>query len=250
MSAAVNDRPQDAFLPHTHLPLTGELHPLRREFERWLAAGNAIAVASAVLACTVIYFWPRPAPVDIGGLPVDIPGVVTQSPRPVVPGPNNVGFQAITPNVDKGNFEPVDDAGIKDDHAPIPGNGGDGEPGTEGSVDGPYTGDGDITINPSTPNPAEAYTWFDSEPVLLSINPPVYPEMVREAGIDGTVLVRVLVGLNGRVKDAMVVEGASPLHEAALASARTALFKPALQGTHPVEVWVVIPITFQLHGRF
>jgi hypothetical protein len=30
-------------------------------------------------------------------------------------------------------------------------------------------------------------------------------------------------------------------------SAKTAIFKPALQGTSPVEVWVMVPITFQLH---
>jgi protein TonB len=74
--------------------------------------------------------------------------------------------------------------------------------------------------------------------------------MVKDAGIDGTVLVRVFIGLNGRVKDAYVVDGTPALREAALACARTASFKPARQGTHPVEVWVVIPITFQLRERY
>ncbi|HEX6791081.1 MAG TPA: energy transducer TonB, partial [Candidatus Krumholzibacteria bacterium] len=75
---------------------------------------------------------------------------------------------------------------------------------------------------------------------------PVYPSIVRDAGIDGTVNVRVLVGVNGKVKNPYVVDGPPALHEAALASARTAVFKPALQGVHPVEAWVVIPVTFQL----
>jgi TonB family protein len=56
--------------------------------------------------------------------------------------------------------------------------------------------------------------------------------------------------LNGRVKDAYVVDGSPALREAALKSARTAFFKPAMQGTHPVEAWVVIPITFQLSERY
>jgi TonB family protein len=73
--------------------------------------------------------------------------------------------------------------------------------------------------------------------------------MVRDAGIDGEVLVRVLIGVNGKVKDAYVVEGSSALREAALASARTGFFKPALQGVHVVEVWVVIPIRFELSSH-
>jgi protein TonB len=83
--------------------------------------------------------------------------------------------------------------------------------------------------------------------VLLSVQPPVYPEMVREAGIDGTVTVQVLVGKDGKVKQAQAVDGPDPLRASGVASARTAIFKPALQGTSPVEVWVMVPITFQLN---
>jgi hypothetical protein len=58
MSAAVN-RPYDVLGSRPHLPLTGELHPLRREFERLLAMGNMVALTFAMLACSIIYFWPR-----------------------------------------------------------------------------------------------------------------------------------------------------------------------------------------------
>jgi TonB family protein len=103
---------------------------------------------------------------------------------------------------------------------------------------------------PDSPGAQDAdFVWFDSPPELISIKPPHYPEMVRDAGIDGTVYVRVLVGVNGRVKDASAIEGSAMLRNDAVASARTALFKPALQGTHPVETWVVIPITFVLHDN-
>jgi protein TonB len=78
------------------------------------------------------------------------------------------------------------------------------------------------------------------------VQPPVYPEMVREAGIDGTVTVQVLVGKDGKVKQAQAIDGPEPLRAAGLASARSAIFKPALQGTSPVEVWVMIPVTFQI----
>ncbi|HET6462475.1 MAG TPA: energy transducer TonB, partial [Candidatus Krumholzibacteria bacterium] len=99
------------------------------------------------------------------------------------------------------------------------------------------------------PHASPYVTPWDDPPVLVSIDAPRYPEMVRDAGIDGTVQVRVFVALNGHVKDAYVVDGPAALREAALTSARTAYFKPAKQGSHPVEVWVVIPITFQLHDH-
>jgi len=90
--------------------------------------------------------------------------------------------------------------------------------------------------------------------LVIDDNPAIHLDfekiLLRDAGIDGTVMVRVFVGLNGHVKDARVVEGSPMLHEPALASARTAFFKPAMQGTHPVEVWVVIPITFSLRERY
>lgn len=74
--------------------------------------------------------------------------------------------------------------------------------------------------------------------------------MVREAGIDGTVIIRVLIGLNGKVKEAFVVEGPEALHNAALASARTAIFKPTEANGHAVEVWMAMPISFQLRSRY
>jgi protein TonB len=88
---------------------------------------------------------------------------------------------------------------------------------------------------------------FDELPVLLSIQPPSYPELVRQAGIDGTVLVQVLVAKDGKVKQAIAVDGPEPLRPEAVRAARTALFKPALQGTSPVEVWVQVPIVFSLN---
>jgi TonB family protein len=111
-----------------------------------------------------------------------------------------------------------------------------------GPVDGP------IEVAPSEPTEASAnpYVAFDELPVLLSIGAPVYPDLARAAGIEGTVLVRVLVTRTGKVQDAVAVEGPAPLHASAVDAARTALFKPALQGDNPVEVWVMIPITFSL----
>jgi len=251
MSAAVNDRPHEVIVPLVHLPLTGELHPLRREFEHWLAMGNMITITLGVVVCATIYFWPRPAPVDVDILTIDGPGIINTSPPPIVEhGGGGTEMLAVTPDI-RAIIEPTPDKDAipKLDPTPENGPGGD-EAGIHEGFEG-ITGSGPpIDIDPPAPPSQPGVVVFDTMPVMLSIEQPVYPEMVRDAGIDGTVLVRVFIALNGHVKDAYVVEGSSALREAALASARTAIFKPALQGTHPVEVWVVIPITFQLHERY
>jgi hypothetical protein len=56
----------------------------------------------------------------------------------------------------------------------------------------------------------------------------------------------VLVGKDGRVKDVIYIDGPEALKAAADDCARTAVFKPALMDQRPVEVWVLMPVTFKL----
>jgi len=252
MSAAVNDRPHE-IVPVVHLPLTGELHPLRREFARWLATGNMITITLALVTCASIYFWPREAPGPVvnefkgfikEGVFHDTPVIVEHTGG----GGSPDNYSVIAPFAD---FEPTKDKDpVTPESIEPPGGIGDGEdPSLNGPITNTFSGGPPIDIDPPAPKPSDGFNPFDTEPVLLSIDPPVYPNMVKDAGIDGTVLVRVFIKLDGHIKDAYVIEGSPALREAALASARTAFFKPARQGTHPVEVWVVIPITFKLHDR-
>jgi protein TonB len=85
-------------------------------------------------------------------------------------------------------------------------------------------------------------------PIKLSMKSPAYPEMARLAGIEGTVVVQVLVGKDGRVQRTKVVEGPVQLRDAAVAAALTAIFRPASMNNRPVAVWVAIPLRFTLHG--
>jgi len=93
----------------------------------------------------------------------------------------------------------------------------------------------------------EDYVAFEKEPELVSPPDPEYPEIAREAGVEGTVLVRVLVGEDGFVKDMIIIQSVPMLDEAAADAAWTAVFKPALQKDRPVAVWMVIPLEFSLH---
>jgi protein TonB len=250
MSAAVNDRPHE-IVPLPHLPLTGELHPLRREFARWLATGNLITITIAVVVCATIYFWPRPAAIPGPGIDRLIdPRVI--SPPPIPTEKNRVIYDVPRPKVDNGTFVVAPDSDLIKEAQIGPTGSGGNEGDVPGSELGPIIGYGaipDSVVITKPPSP-EDYVWFSDAPTMISCDPPVYPAIVRDSGIEGTVSVRVLVGLNGRVKDAYVVDGSPALREAALKSARTAFFKPAMQGTHPVEAWVVIPITFELRERY
>src|SRR5262249_33248285 len=77
--------------------------------------------------------------------------------------------------------------------------------------------------------------------------PPVYPESARRQGIEGAVVVKALVGMDGLVRNTTVDHSIPGLDEAAQACVRQWVFKPALSGGRPTAVWVSIPVTCRLH---
>ena len=79
---------------------------------------------------------------------------------------------------------------------------------------------------------------------------PTYPALARQAGIEGTVLLRVIVGTDGKVESASVIQSdvTPAMEKAAIAAARKFIFKPARQRTVPVRASMAVPIRFKLHG--
>jgi len=75
-----------------------------------------------------------------------------------------------------------------------------------------------------------------------------YPEIARKAGIEGRVIVQVLVSETGKVIKTRVIKslGHSGCDEAAVRAIRNVKWKPALQRDKPVKVWVAIPVIFRL----
>jgi protein TonB len=98
---------------------------------------------------------------------------------------------------------------------------------------------------------AEAFFAFDEPPVPIHRVAPVYPDLARQAGVEGVVLVRVFINESGRVIDAQHAGGeANPLLvQAAIEAAKKWLFTPAKQRDMPVKVWYAIPIAFSIQGR-
>ncbi|MCA9741304.1 MAG: energy transducer TonB [Deferribacteres bacterium] len=75
-----------------------------------------------------------------------------------------------------------------------------------------------------------------------------YPEIARKAGIEGRVIVNVLVDVDGSVVETKILKslGHSGCDEAAVKAIRTVKWKPAKQRDRPVKVWVGIPVIFKL----
>ena len=75
-----------------------------------------------------------------------------------------------------------------------------------------------------------------------------YPAMLRNAGIGGTVEVWFFISEEGRVLNSRVSKssGHAQLDEAALKVADVVLFTPALNRDQRVQVWIQLPITFQV----
>jgi TonB family protein len=76
---------------------------------------------------------------------------------------------------------------------------------------------------------------------------PKYPELALRAGLEGTVLVKLWIGQDGIVKQALVAKSdADIFNEASLDAARRLLFKPPSCNGKAVSVWATIPIRFKL----
>ncbi|MFO7654551.1 MAG: energy transducer TonB [Candidatus Krumholzibacteriia bacterium] len=94
----------------------------------------------------------------------------------------------------------------------------------------------------------EGFVASQENPRLLNWVPPEYPEIARMSQLEGTVVVKVLVGPDGRVLDAAIVQGVHPLlNKAAVTAARRATFIPGKQRNIPVKAWMAIPYRFRLH---
>jgi protein TonB len=236
-----------------HLPITGDAHPLRREAPKWLGWANGSAVAVGLVLFGAWWFWthfrPEPSPPrEIRIVRYTELGVPPSIAKPAAPQINVAEAVArVAPPPEIGVPEPVPDelatsrtiatvAEMAEALVPI-------------TLEDLGLGGGDSLVVDldiaSSPTPDE-FVAVEEEPIRISIDPPIYPELAQAAEIAGTVLVRALVGKDGRVHDCFVVEGPEVLREAALVSARTAVFRPALLQHRPVEVWILMPVTFRM----
>lgn len=78
--------------------------------------------------------------------------------------------------------------------------------------------------------------------------PPTYPRAAMDAGVQGTVWVRVGIDRAGRVTSAKVTRSITGLDEAALAAVRQWTFATRLPNGKPSPSSFEVPVRFTLHG--
>ncbi len=98
--------------------------------------------------------------------------------------------------------------------------------------------------------PPDTFIPRTQNPHLVTAPQPKYPEMARQAGIEGHVWVQIYVDAEGNVIKAEIQKpsGANAgFEEAALAAAWGRIYRPAMQNDQPVGVWISYKVTFKLH---
>jgi protein TonB len=77
-----------------------------------------------------------------------------------------------------------------------------------------------------------------------------YTAAARAEGIEGRLVLKLIIAADGSVSDVEVVSSVEPaLDAAAVAAVKQWRFKPALANNKPVAVWVAIPLKFNLSGK-
>jgi protein TonB len=110
-----------------------------------------------------------------------------------------------------------------------------------------------IAAPPSPPAPPRE-TVVTTEPVYnaayLGNAKPRYPLIARRNGVEGTVLVKVLVSKEGRAAKVELERssGSGALDTAALDAVKSWRFTPARRGQENVDMPYVVPVVFKLEG--
>jgi TonB family protein len=107
-----------------------------------------------------------------------------------------------------------------------------GSPAVGSSAAGGTAGTGAVTVPPK----------------LVSSPKPEYPPLARKLGVEGVVVLSVLVDEQGHVEDVQLLEPVSQnvgINEAALRVARSAQFKPATRDGAHIKMWTRLRIPFK-----
>jgi protein TonB len=90
----------------------------------------------------------------------------------------------------------------------------------------------------------------EARPAYKVNPPPPYPKRAKRRGYEGTVILEVLVDQSGKVKELRILtsSGHNVLDRAALKSVNGWLFEPGMVGDKKVDMWVRVPVRFELRG--
>ncbi|HEX4073830.1 MAG TPA: TonB family protein [Candidatus Acidoferrales bacterium] len=125
-----------------------------------------------------------------------------------------------------------------------------GEPsGSAASISLPSQSVDPRDITPPTPEtdaqPAPQASSLRRGVMIYHVNP-VYPDLAREQGIQGTVELEVTIGINGVVRSVTALSGPGMLIEAARSAVRRWRYTPSLLNGKPIESTVDVSVVFHL----
>lgn len=81
---------------------------------------------------------------------------------------------------------------------------------------------------------------------LLHQIAPVYPDIARQRMIQGTVVLKAVIGKDGNIKDLTAVSGPKELYESAIGAVQQWRYKPVTLDGKPVEVESTINVNYKL----
>lgn len=165
-----------------------------------------------------------PPPIGPEEPPQQLPGGTPPDPNNGLPVPGDTTAVIQNPVITNQPSWPTNDTG-----------------GGEGRV--PENTGGWVDTFPDRPPPDE-FAALDDPPLPVYSPKPKYPDLAQQAGIEGQVVIKVLVDRQGRVTELLHVTSTPIFDDAAEKALRTWRFRPALIGHHPVPAWVVVPVRF------
>lgn len=123
-----------------------------------------------------------------------------------------------------------------------------------GVFEGIEEGDGDVPeviVEKKAEPDINAFIFAEEEPKPVNMGDIQkaigYPQIARDAGIEGNVVVRVLVDELGRYKRHKIINQVHPILTKSVEKHINKLkFTPAIQGGKPIPFWVNIPFNFKL----
>lgn len=212
---------------------------LDRPFECAPHAARSAALALALslnLAIVVLALIPQTQPMRQAPLPQLLIATLLQPPPPAMPPPAPPILQvvkpAITPSMPAPAMHPVPvQIGALPTLAPV----------------------APLQTATSSSNAALPAAADDREATIAyaTATPPPYPIQAIRAGIQGTVLLKVLVDPSGKPERVMIERssGSHALDDAARSHVLAAWrFHPAMRGGHAIAAWALVPVRFDLNN--
>jgi periplasmic protein TonB len=115
-----------------------------------------------------------------------------------------------------------------------------------GPIAGP-TKDPPKVVDPPKP-PVPVFASAKRDPKFASSFQPQYPAIMAAREIEGSVRVKILIGSNGRVRQAIIMQASDPAfgHATVKQALRAWRFIPATRDGAPVEEWQTLSVRFDM----